>query len=143
MAEKAKSQKAQRQQPETLRLRSLMPTFTVNDIERSLAYYRDALGFSVKDRWEEAGKLRGAEVVAGSVTIGLSQDDFAKGRDRVKGVGFRLWCTTAQDLDAFAARIRARGGAAEGPAELPEGGRALTVTDPDGFKLSFMQEASA
>ena len=37
-------------------------------------------------------------------SMGLSQDDWKKGRDRIKGVGFRLWIGTGQDLDAVAAR---------------------------------------
>jgi lactoylglutathione lyase len=129
---------AKRQEPENLRLRAAMPSYTVNDLERSLAFYCDILGFFVKDRWEEGGQLVGVELVAGSVSIGLSQDDFSKGRDRVKGVGNRLWCTTAQDVDALAARIRRRGGQLdEGPINAPWGARMLTVTDPDGFKVSI------
>lgn len=139
MPTKTKMKKPTRKQPESLRLRSVMPSFTVNDIQRSLAYYRDVLGFTVKDRWEEHGELRGVELVAGSVVIGVSQDDFTKGRDRVKGVGHRLWCATAQDVDALAAKVRARGGAIdEGPTN--QGGmRYFTVTDPDGYRLSFSQ----
>ena len=55
-----------RQQPESLRLRSMMPTFTVGDIERSVAWYRDGLGFYVAERWEDGGKLRGARLKAGA-----------------------------------------------------------------------------
>lgn len=130
----------ERRIPESLRLRRLEPSFTVNDVERSLAFYRDVLGFTVKDRWEEGGKVLGAVLVAGAVSIGISQDDFSKGRDRVKGLGFRLWTFTVQDLEALATAIRARGGKVDGPADLPWGGRALTVTDPDGYKLSIAEE---
>ena len=49
-----------RTQPKTLALRSVGPSFTVNDVEKSLAWYRDVLGFAVKDRWEEEGKLLGS-----------------------------------------------------------------------------------
>jgi uncharacterized glyoxalase superfamily protein PhnB len=118
-----------------------MPSLTVDDIERSLGFYRDVLGFTVKDRWEDAGRLIGLELVAGAVTLGLSQDDFSKGTDRVKGVGQRLWCTTVQDIDEIAMRIRARGGRLdEGPMNAPWGARMITITDPDGFKLSIAHE---
>jgi uncharacterized glyoxalase superfamily protein PhnB len=129
-----------RQQPETLRLRSVRPALTTNDIRRSLTFYTDVLGFHTKDRWEEGGALQGAELVAGSVTIMLSQDDFAKGRDRVKGVGQRLWCITAQDVDALAGQIRARGGSIDEGPTSEWGMRFFTVTDPDGFRLTFAQE---
>ena len=100
---------SERQQPESLRLRSVTPTYTVNDIEKSVAWYRDGLGFFVAERWEEGGKLQGVMLKAGGCEFGLSQDDFTKGRNREKGVGFRLWCNTTQDVDAIAGRLRAFG----------------------------------
>jgi catechol 2,3-dioxygenase-like lactoylglutathione lyase family enzyme len=126
-----------RQQPESLRLRSVTPTFTVNDVERSLAWYRDGLGFYVAERWEEGGRLQGAMLKAGTCEFGLSQDDFAKGRDRAKGVGFRLWCNTTQDVDAIAARLRAFGGTiVEEPGQRYDA-YGFTAQDPDGFKITF------
>jgi len=137
-AKRATAARPKRQQPESLRLRSGMPSYTVNDLPRSVAFYRDILGFFVKERWEESGRLVGVEIVAGAVTLGLSQDDFSKGRDRVKGIGHRLWCTTTQDVDALADKIRAGGGRLdEGPVNAPWGARMLTITDPDGFKVSI------
>jgi uncharacterized glyoxalase superfamily protein PhnB len=74
--------------------------------------------------------------VAGSCSIGLSQDDFSKGRDRKKGIGFRMWFETAQDLDALAARMKEHGIAHDGPKEQ-WGMTVLSVTDPDGYHLSL------
>ncbi len=91
-------------------MRSATPSFTVNEIEKSVAWYRDVLGFTVKERWEREGKLAGVEMAAGDVSFLLSQDDWQKGRDRVKGEGFRVYCTTVQDVDRLAGRIRERGG---------------------------------
>jgi catechol 2,3-dioxygenase-like lactoylglutathione lyase family enzyme len=127
-----------RTQPESLRLRSAGPSFTVNDIQRSLAFYRDVLGFTPKERWEENGELQGIELAAGSVIFWLGQDDWKKGRDRVKGQGFRMYCSTAQDIDALAERVRASGGTiVDGPKDEPWGGRAFAVSDPDGFVITF------
>lgn len=127
--------------PESLRLRSVAPGFTVNDIQKSLAYYRDVLGFYVKERWEQDGVLRGAELAAGSSTFYIGQDDWKKGKDRVKGVGFRIYCTTAQDVDALAAAIKARGGALlEEPTRREWGSRDFAVEDPDGFKITISSE---
>lgn len=129
-----------RRQPESLRLRRVTPTFTVNDIRKSLAFYEEVLGFTPKDLWEENGELRGVELAAGSVLISLSQDDFKKGRDRVKGIGHRLWCMTTQDVDSLAGQVRARGGTIEQGPTSEWGMRFFTVTDPDGFRLTFAQE---
>ena len=126
-----------RQEPESLRLRSITPTFTVNDIKRSVAWYQDGLGFLVAQRWEEGGRLQGVMLKAGACEFGLSQDDFTKGRDRAKGIGFRLWCDTSQDVDAIAARLRSFGGTiVEEPGERYDS-YGFTAKDPDGFKISI------
>jgi lactoylglutathione lyase len=130
-------QKTTRQQPESLRLRSIGPSFTVNDLQRSLAWYRDGLGFYVSDRWEENGRLKGVTLKAGACWLGLSQDDFSKGRDRPKGVGFRVWADTAQDVGAIAARLRQFGGSiVEGPGNQ-WASYSFTAQDPDGFKITI------
>jgi lactoylglutathione lyase len=126
-----------RQQPESLRLRSITPVFTVNDLQRSVAFYRDGLGFFVSEKWEEGGQLQGVMLKAGGCHLGLSQDDFSKGRDRPKGVGFRISCETLQDVDLFAERLKAFGGTIiEGPGERWDT-YAFTAEDPDGFKITI------
>lgn len=126
---------------ETLRLRSLEPSFTVNDLERSLRFYTDVLGFIVKERWTDGGVLRGVMLQAGVCELGLSQDDWAKGRDRTKGEAVRIWCQTVQDIDALAARIRAgKGRLTEEPRDEPWGTRSLSVDDPDGFHLTIYRK---
>ncbi len=122
--------------PESLRLRSLSPSLTVDDVEASVRFYQDGLGFTVEERWEEDGKLLGVMLLAGSCRIGLSQDDGAKGSDRQKGVGFRIWAETAQDLEPIAALLRDHGHEADGPKEQ-WGSTVLSTTDPDGYKLSL------
>ena len=127
---------------ETLRLRATNPIFTVTDLERSIRFYTDVLGFVVGQRWtNDGGVLRGVMLKAGTCELGLSQDDFAKGRDRTKGVGVRVWCKTAQDIDALASRIKSAGGKlTEGPIDMPWGGRSLSVDDRDGFHLTIYRE---
>jgi predicted enzyme related to lactoylglutathione lyase len=117
-------------------VRAFEPTFTVDDVARSERFYTEVIGFAVDQRWSEDGKLKGLLLKAGPSRLGLSQDDWAKGRDRKKGVGFSLWCQTDQDIDALAGRIKAAGGrlTAE-PGDEPGLGRSLAVDDPDGFRL--------
>jgi uncharacterized glyoxalase superfamily protein PhnB len=138
---KPKSKPPARRQPETLRLRGIAPSLTSTDLQRSIAFYRDVLGFMIGDEWREKGVLTGVELHAGAVTFMLSQDDFAKGRDRLKGVGTRFYCSTAQDIDRFASQIKERGGVLDQePKDMPWGARVFMISDPDGFKLTFQQE---
>jgi uncharacterized glyoxalase superfamily protein PhnB len=121
-----------------LELRSITPTFTVNDLDRSIDWYCGGLGFKVTDRWEHEGKLHGVMLKAGSCTIALSQDDFAKGRDREKGVGSRIYLSTTQSVDQLADRVRSHGGKiTQEPTDVPWAKRSFAVEDPDGFKLSI------
>ena len=122
--------------PQTLRVRAFEPTFTVDDVSRSERFYTQVVGFAVDQRWAEGGKLQGLLLKAGNSRLGLSQDDWAKGRDRKKGVGFSLWCETEQDIDALAARIKGAGGQlVDGPKDEAGLGRYVTVDDPDGFRI--------
>lgn len=128
----------ERQQPETLRFRAVMPALTVDDLEKSLAWYRDVAGFTVADVMRAEDRLVGATVQAGACQFLLAQDDFEKGRDRNKGVGFRLYCTTRQDIDVLALGIEARGGILDHqPTDQPWGARDFAIVDPDGFKISI------
>lgn len=116
------------------------PSFTVNDLEKSLAWYRDVVGFAIDEKWERDGKLMGVSLQAGDVTFMIGQDDWQKGRDRRKGEAFRIYCGTKQDVDALAAAIQARGGMLDTPTDQPWGSRDFSMTDPDGFKITIGKE---
>jgi uncharacterized glyoxalase superfamily protein PhnB len=117
---------------------SLEASLTVNDLQKSLAWYRDVVGFSVDRLHEREGVLRAASLSAGKVRILINQDNGAKGWDRVKGEGFSLQLTTDQSIDAVAQRIRELGGTLESePADTPWGVRMCRVRDPDGFKFTI------
>src|SRR5258708_39379478 len=124
-----------------LRMTEASPAFTVNDLEKSIAWYRDVLGFAIDERWERDGKLMGVSLQAGDVTFMIGQDDWQKGRDRRKGERFRIYCRTSKDVDAVAAGIKARGGMLDNePADQPWGSRDFSLTDPDGFKITIGKE---
>ncbi|MGH7505677.1 MAG: VOC family protein [Longimicrobiales bacterium] len=121
-----------------LRAVGISASFTASDLGSSLRFYTEGLGFEVEDRVEDGGAVRFVMLRAGEARIGIGQDDFAKGRDRVKGVGMRIWISTDQDLEALASRFRAAGFTPDfGPEPLPWGPLALGVSDPDGFHLTI------
>jgi uncharacterized glyoxalase superfamily protein PhnB len=115
------------------------PSFTANDVVASINWYRDVLGFALKEKWENEGTLMGGSLVYGKATINLTQDDWKLGRDRKKGQGVRMFITTADDIDTYAKAIASRGGTLDGEPKDDWGFRAFSVTDPDGFKITFMR----
>lgn len=131
-----------RAQPESFRGRTLSASLTVKDLEKSVAWYRDIVGFTVDQRYERDGKLRAVSLKAGAVNILIGQDDGAKGLDRVKGEGFSLRITTAQDIDELAQRIKDHGGVLESEPADAWGARVFRLQDPDGFRFVISSERS-
>ena len=115
----------------------LAVSLTVKDLNKSLAWYTDVLGFAIERKMERDGKLRGVALQAGEVHISINQDDGAKGWDRIKGLGFSLRLTTDQSIDDIARRIKEHGGVLDlEPTDMPWGSRLIRLKDPDGFILS-------
>ena len=130
-----------RAEPESLRARTLSASLTVKDLQKSLAWYHDVVGFTVDQRHEREGRLRAVALKAGDVRLLIGQDDGAKGWDRVKGEGFSLQITTGQSVDEIAKRIKERGGTLESePTDTPWGARVFRLRDPDGFRLTISSE---
>jgi uncharacterized glyoxalase superfamily protein PhnB len=107
----------------------------VKDLEKSLTWYRDRVGFFVEERIQRSGKLSAVALKAGDVRILITQDDGGSGWDKVKGAGFTLHFTTAQDIDGLAQAIKQRGGRLESEPEGSTGSRVIKLRDPDGFRL--------
>ncbi len=113
-------------------------SLTVTDLAKSRHFYTEGLGFEVEQEHEFDGEVRFIQMKSGGVQIGIGQDDFALGRDRAKALGFRIWLATSEDLSGLVERAKAAGLTLDNePEELPWGGMAFAVTDPDGFKLSI------
>jgi uncharacterized glyoxalase superfamily protein PhnB len=121
-----------------LRGRTLAASLTVNDLEASLSWYRDILGFGVHQKFEREGNLVAVSLRAGDVRILLGQDNGAKGANRVKGEGFSLQIETDQNVDEVANRVKQSGGTLESePTDTPWGARMFRLRDPDGFKFTI------
>jgi len=133
-----------RAKPESLRARTISASLTVKDLQKSLTWYQDVVGFTVDRKHEREGKLIAVSLKAGDVRLLITQDDGARGWDRVKGEGFSLQLTTDQNIDAIAKRITERGGSLDSePADMPWGPRMFRLRDPDGFKLVFSSVPAA
>lgn len=128
----------QRSSPQSFRARALQASITVKDLQTSVAWYEEVVGFTIAQRYERDGSVRSVALKAGDVRILLNQDDGAKGWDRVKGEGFSLQITTVQDIDALAAAIKKNGGTLDTePTDMPWGTRSFRLRDPDGFRFTI------
>ena len=123
-----------------LQAKTVSPGLTVNNLQQSVAFF-EGLGFGVEERWEEQGTLLGVMMRAGDARIGLSQDDWKKGRDRQKGIGMRIFVGTTQNIDQLASQAKQAGIKLDAePHDTPWGSRAFEVTEPSGFKLTISSE---
>ena len=109
----------------------------VSDADRSARFY-EALGFKrttvdppfIHLRWENQ-----AEVFLVAVPASL----VVEGR---KGLGVLLgFRVGAVGVDEVAARARAHGADVEGPSRQPWHTREIVITDPDGYRLNFIEPA--
>lgn len=113
----------------------VMRFIAVADLPRSIAFYRDVLGFEVR---EQAGT---AEAVCGPARIQLNLDDSApdsRGAPRPRGSAALFFQT--DDIAAMHAAILSRGGK---PSEVEKVNwikmRMFELRDPDGHTLWFGQ----
>ena len=123
---------------DALQAESLEASLTVGDLDRSVAWYCDVLGFVIGQRHERDGRPVAVSLRAGAVRILLAQDDGAKGTQRVKGEGISLQITTSQKAEEVALRIKSHDIALDTePTRMPWGVTVFRVCDPDGFRLTI------
>ena len=119
---------------------STQVSITVKDLQKSVAWYQNVVGFGIERTYEFNGKVAIVAIKAGDVRINLNQDDGAKGWDRIKGLGFSINIWTTEDIDGIANRIKASGGTLDSePVDAPWGARFFRLTDPDGYKLAVLK----
>ncbi len=118
--------------------RGLTLSLTVKDLQKSIAWYTEVVGFAIDRKLERDGKLRGCVLKAGDMQISINQDDGAKGWTRIKGEGFSVRISTDQNIDMIAKRIKEHGGTLESePADMPWGARIFRLRDLDGYKFTI------
>lgn len=114
---------------------------SVADLDRSLAFYRDVLGFEARPLARRDGLPAVAEVVSGPARIELSTAATAsdsRGDERPRGAAILFLGT--DDVAGLRAGIAARGGRVS---EIEKVNwikmRAFQIADPDGHTLWFAQ----
>ena len=105
----------------------------VNNLEDSLSFYRDQLGFEVESN-NVGTEPPMATVRAGVLRITLVQQ-IETMLKRGRGVHFVLGTS---DVDQFHDAVRAKQVQISPPADEGWGGRFVTLQDPDGYRLFFV-----
>ena len=126
-------------------VKQAVPFFAVADMERSARFYREGLGFQMRWRWIDEGKLRWCWLDLGGASVMLQEY-------RQEAPGARTPATTVgegvsiyficEDAIALYREFKARGV----EAKRPFVGNHMWVTqvvDPDGYKLFFESPTDA
>jgi PhnB protein len=119
----------------------LTPDLGVTSIEKSIAFYRDVLGFNVGYEMPGPdGKLMHADVSSGDASVMFDRLDWMPEASRSNlGNGTGLYFNVGDvDIDAYYASIRAAGTHVD--QEIQDqfwGDRSFTIHDPDGYHLTF------
>lgn len=116
-----------------MNVRQVVPFLRVTDMERSLRFYLDGLGFTMKLRWIDGGKLRWCWLDLGGASLMLQE-----GAGTTGGEGATL-CFICEDALALYRELTARGIACTEP-EVGNGMWFTDLTDPDGYRLEFESE---
>jgi catechol 2,3-dioxygenase-like lactoylglutathione lyase family enzyme len=117
-------------------VRQLWPLLSVGDIDRSVDFYQNTLGFTIVGRAEAAGRLFWCRLESGGASIMLQQaeeeDGSAEGRGR--GVAFYFVC---DDVEQLHTEFSSRGIKLDPIAVAEYGMKQLFVPEPDGYSVCF------
>jgi len=120
-------------------VKQIVPLLSVSNIEKSVAFFVDGLGFEFDNKWVQDGKLRWCKIKQGGSALML-QEFNTEGKNAFKpigklgeGVTFYFIC---EDALKIYHDIKKRGLDASEP--IVENSNWVTnIYDPDGYKISF------
>ena len=117
----------------------IAPVFRVADLARSLAFYRERLGFELDFQYEDfyASVFRDGGYIHLQCGATTPRDQAAIERDgRIDA------CIVVRDAATLSARFQAAGATFTVPLRQMPYGTEFYVRDPDGYILGFVEPAS-
>ncbi len=116
-----------------MNVKEVVPFLRVRSMERSLRYYIDGLGFTMKHKWVPDGEIRWCWLTLGGASMMLQE--LTKGTDSTLGEGVSM-VFNCEDALAIYREVTARGIEASEPQVLNHLW-ATTLSDPDGYRIEF------
>jgi len=121
----------------------LVPLLNVEDVGRSVYFYKDALGFRLDESFEREGAMVWACLSFGPVRLMLHQPPWAESEPRRESRSYGdavlfFWVEDARELHTD---LRSRGyevGDLQGDRSMQE----FYMRDPDGYELGFATSAA-
>lgn len=123
----------------TPNVKQAVPFFGVSNIEESVRYYVDGLGFEMTKEWIDRGKLRWCWLQQGDAAIMLQEfrreGHHANLPDGKLGEGVSI-CFICEDALAIYRDLTSRGVQASRPF-VGNGMWVTSLSDPDGYRIEF------
>ena len=121
-------------------VKQAVPFFMVANIEESLRFYIDGVGFEMTQKWIDQGRLQWCWLQYGGAALMLQEFRKEKRKrlvseGKVLGVGVSI-CFICEDALAIYREVTLRGIKAERPF-VGNGMWVTSMSDPDGYKVVF------
>lgn len=113
------------------------PRLPVSDLDASVAWYQEVLGFSLGSMWPE-GEPNFAILERDGVQVQLYVTDTLIDTD----LGNAMLSFDVADVKAYHAQVESKAPIDWGPEVYWYGRREFAVTDPNGYMLIFSEETS-
>ena len=117
----------------------VVPFFAVKEMQKSLAFYLDGLGFEMEGKWVDEGVIRWCNLQMGNAELMLQEfrteghDSRQFSENKGEGVSLFFFCDNAV---AYYRDVRSRGVDASEP-QVGNGMWVTSMADPDGYNLYF------
>ena len=122
-------------------VKQAVPFFMITDIERSLKFYCEGLGFTVKNQWTPRGKIEWCWLELGAASLMLQEYRPGKVPAGKLGAGVSI-CFVCRDALTIYREARSRGLEPQRPF-VGNGLWVTSFTDPDGYRVDFESPADA
>ncbi|HLZ39831.1 MAG TPA: VOC family protein [Candidatus Sulfotelmatobacter sp.] len=133
----------------TTNVKQAVPFFGVTNMESSLRFYVDGLGFKIKHQWipdrtedNPDGRIRWCWLELGEAAIML-QEFLPEHRSKeTLGTGVNV-CFQCEDAPALYREFKSRGIQTRGRPSVGNRLWVVPVTDPDGYRMEFSSPTDA